>query len=585
MNNAILLEQILKTYQSQNNMDTRSDDQIFELFTAHQVTKEMDISYSDLEASLVDGPSDGGVDSFLIIVGDQAISTIEEANEVLITRGTEIQVLIIQSKKSKKFVESALDKLYSTADAIFDLDSKESNLLPRFNVRLTEMILVMREVWSRGVIEGALINFTFIYSSLANDINVNAAFNAKVEQIKRLVRNRASTTKVVFNLLSAQELIQLYQKRISTKLSLRFKENPMAVEFAEGEYGYIGVVRLRDYYNLIVDESGELREFIFESNVRHYHGLVDVNAGIRDSLENDFSVDFWWLNNGVTIIVSGCTPFHKVLHLEDVQIVNGLQTSYVLGRHYNNASAQNDERSILVKVVVVDSQNKETIDKIISASNKQNPVTSTILRATDDIQRRLEIYFLSKGYYYDRRKNYYKNQGKPATKIFSIQYTAQAVEAILHFNPSEARSKPTSLIKADSTYKRIFDDRNDLQVYLVCCLIYQRVTELIKFALPSDKMNLAKNFSYHIARIVPTLSLKKAKPLASDVLALESVSIDIELVQSAFELLMRFVDDYQRTYPEQNIINIAKARAFSNEVNSRLEQMLTTSTDLIDTDS
>ena len=43
---------------------------------------------------------------------------------------------------------------------------------------------------------------------------------------------------------------------------------------------------------------------IFESNVRDYQGNTDVNEGIAASLGTASSEDFWWLNNGVTVLAT-----------------------------------------------------------------------------------------------------------------------------------------------------------------------------------------------------------------------------------------------------------------------------------------
>ena len=59
------------------------------------------------------------------------------------------------------------------------------------------------------------------------------------------------------------------------------------------------------------------------------------------------------------------------------------------------------------------------MDDIIESTNFQNKVTPGTLRATDDIQKDIEQYFLSENYYYDRRKNYYSNLDKAFALIFS----------------------------------------------------------------------------------------------------------------------------------------------------------------------
>jgi hypothetical protein len=50
------------------------------------------------------------------------------------------------------------------------------------------------------------------------------------------------------------------------------------------------------------------------------------------SLDDPSGPDFWWLNNGITILATSATMVGKTLHLEDIQIVNGLQTTETIFR-------------------------------------------------------------------------------------------------------------------------------------------------------------------------------------------------------------------------------------------------------------
>jgi hypothetical protein len=66
---------------------------------------------------------------------------------------------------------------------------------------------------------------------------------------------------------------------------------------------------------------------LFEANVRDFLGEVLVNRDIMGTLSNVASreeEDFWWLNNGITLLASNATIAGKELSLENVQIVNGL---------------------------------------------------------------------------------------------------------------------------------------------------------------------------------------------------------------------------------------------------------------------
>ena len=101
---------------------------------------------------------------------------------------------------------------------------------------------------------------------------------------------------------------------------------------------------MQAYHSFLIDEDQNLRENIFENNIRHYQGDVDVNQMIQNTLINDYERDFWWLNNGITIIASNVGQFGKSLTLEDVQIVNGLQTSFTIGKYYQ--PKDKEDRSI-----------------------------------------------------------------------------------------------------------------------------------------------------------------------------------------------------------------------------------------------
>jgi hypothetical protein len=119
-----------------------------------------------------------------------------------------------------------------------------------------------------------------------------------------------------------KELLSRYNERPSYTLRLDYQES------ATSGNSHVALVRLEDYYKLIVDESNHLRRHLFEWNVRDYQGNVEVNKGIRSSLTSADSPEFWWLNNGVTILCSGATSAGKSYSLSDMQIVNGLQTSH-----------------------------------------------------------------------------------------------------------------------------------------------------------------------------------------------------------------------------------------------------------------
>lgn len=137
-----------------------------------------------------------------------------------------------------------------------------------------------------------------------------------------------------------------------------------------------------------------------------------------------------------------------------------------------------EPRSVLVRVLVP--QEDASRDRIIKATNSQTSIPRASLRATDKIQRDLEDYLAPRGIYYDRRKNYYKNQGKPVKKVVGIPYLAQAVLACGLRDPANARARPSSLLKNDDTYEQIFNEDYPLDFYFKCVSLARRVEDVLR---------------------------------------------------------------------------------------------------------
>lgn len=565
MNNSLLIADCLEEFKTTNEYNNLADSEAFELFSMLQITKESETSYEEISECIVDGGLDGGIDSFLILVNDKAVNSIDAWENTKIIDKTEIKIYIAQSKYESSFKEDPINRLQSSMPLILELEIGERELLTRFNSDLVEKILLFREVWRTAIKRKAKLSLSYIYACKAEEICFNTAFSSKKDQLLDITKRLMSIANVNFIPYSSKELLELYHKQPLPQLELIFQENPIPVPFKTDEYGYIGIVSLNDYFKFIMD-GNNIRENIFENNIRHYQGEVDVNNNIAETLNTDKERDFWWLNNGITIIASDCKPFLKTLFLVDPQVVNGLQTSYTISKNFLYDIT--DNRSILVKVVITNT--KKTIDKIISASNSQNPVPLILLRATDDIQRDIENYCLNKGYFYDRRKNYYKNKQKPARKIISIQNMAQAIEAILNCSPANARSKPTTLIKTDISYKKIFDASKNYGAYLNSAIVCKKVSEFIKSHNGFDK-NRIRNFTYHLARVVVSFIINKATYTADEVASINEECINDTIILQSYEFLNDTLQSYEIENDSENIINISKSNKFVAILNDRIE--------------
>lgn len=568
MNNNIVLNGCIEEFKKENEL-TINESEIFELFCLTQATKNFDITFDDLDDSIVDGGNDGGIDSIILILDDECIQSIDSIYGFKFSANTIFKILISQAKTEKSFKEASIDKLIASFPILLDLEQDDEKLSERFNPSIVSKVLILRELWLKTVMKGGKIETELNYFCKANEIQINDAYTSKIDQLKAILQEKINGAHVVFSNISSKELLDLYQKTKPSRLELNFKEVPITTKFNEG-YGYAGIVSLKDYYNFITDNEDAIIEDIFESNIRHYQGDVDVNNKIKESLESEFDIDFWWLNNGITIIAELPSQISKTLSIENVQIVNGLQTTFTLHKYFKTIAHEIPvDRSILVKVIVLDSEtNKRAIDKIIASTNSQNAVPPVLLRATDDIQRKIELFFYNKGYFYDRRKNYYKNMGKPASKIFAIQTTAQAIQSIVYFEPDTARAKPTTLIKTKESYEKIFNEETDFEIYLICSLINKSVREFIKSNLSMEDKSLAKAYAWHMARSLVSVLTKKGCYRKVDIKEIEVKNISTDDHKKNFNILKVLISEFKensKTTSDSSVSKSGKFRDFLNE--------------------
>jgi hypothetical protein len=223
-------------------------------------------------------------------------------------------------------------------------------------------------------------------------------------------------------------------------------------------------------------DTGNLKRYLFESNVRGYVGNGAVNADIAESLaraDSPNQSDFWWLNNGVTILATNAWIMAKEILVENAQIVNGLQTTETLYRHFSKGGSLDDTRAILVKIIVA--AEDEVRARIIKATNYQSTIDLAQLRGLDKIQRDIDDYLVDHGWFYDRQKNVYKNQGKPGDRIISIPYLAAAVRAIALGEPAKTQRQRSRTLRHDEVYEAVFNRAWNLKVYLACIEIARAV--------------------------------------------------------------------------------------------------------------
>lgn len=498
-NDLILLETILqRSHKAQ--APAKKPEEFFELFAAEQVLKDLDLSYEELESGLVAGGNDGGIDGLYVFVNGELIQ--EDTDLSVFKKNVVIDVVIIQAKTSKSFEETPIDKLAVATRELFRLDCDLDKLATVYNEGLRVAVGVMRKTWVFLADRFPLLQFRYVYASKGDVSSLHANVRRKAGLLEQDVKALFQQAEFRFDFAGAAELFALARRQPKTTYQLTLAENPIS---AAGDVGYVCLVKLRDYVAFLRDDAGALHKSLFEANVRDYQGSTQVNAGIHSSLLAKDREDFWWLNNGVTIVATKATLAGKSLTFEDPQIVNGLQTSTEVFSYFENSNTSADERSILVRIIVPRSGDPESRDRIIKATNSQTSIPEASLRATDSVHSNIEASLTPFGLFYDRRKNFYKNQGKPVEQIVSIALMAQAVMSIVLQRPDDARARPSSLLKKDDDYKAIFSNTHPLSMYRVCAQVVKRVDDHLRAMVdldPKDRTNIRFFVAMHSAAIV-----------------------------------------------------------------------------------
>ena len=134
------------------------------------------------------------------------------------------------------------------------------------------------------------------------------------------------------------------------------------------------------------------------------------------------------------------------------------------------------------------------------------------LRATDRIHRDIEQYLRPFGFCYDRRKNFYKNEGKPIGRIVSIPQMAQAVVRLYYSSPTLRRARPSSLIKRDDEYHRLCNTTYPIEVYRASAQIMKQVEAFL--AQHGDNISSAdrNNVRFYVTMVACQNALRKAEP-------------------------------------------------------------------------
>lgn len=501
-------------------------DEYFELFAAQQTLKlrRFNLDPTEIESGIVGGGDDGGVDGFFLFVNRKFIRE-DTDPQIFKDQQLNFELVILQAKNTASFQESVPQKLKDFAEQCLPMGSTLGSTQQKlFGDPVLSAVKKFHDIYDLGLLKQPKLTIFYAHVTLGEQIDPKV--DARRDLLIGETREIFPTADVQYAYLTGSKLLTLFNQHPEQTIPL------VIMGYFDSKLhersGYVCLATLPDFYDFIADK-GVLQEHLFEANVRAHAPDVKVNKGISTTLANPEKEDFWWLNNGITILASGVVYNDRRLHITNPLVVNGLQTSYEIFNHFSGGASREDKRTLLVRVIVVDAESA-TSDKIITATNSQTKIEAINLHATEQIQRRIEMALRTHDLYYDRRKNYYRNQGIPIQKIVTIGSMAQAVAAIVLQQPDNARARPTTV--AEKNYNALFSDKAPLAMYPKCAMVIKRVDSYL------DGLNLARseklNLLFYVAMHSVSSALKSVKPSRKSIAGLNIDLLTDEVLHDCY---------------------------------------------------
>ncbi|MCG3133766.1 MAG: hypothetical protein HMLKMBBP_01018 [Planctomycetes bacterium] len=527
------------------------EDRAFERFVIEQVLKDFDLTDDEIDSGHCGGGDDGGVDAMYIFVNRQLIRD----ESVIPDPATEVDLVIIQASRQQSHSEASIQKLDLFSRDMFDY-AKPVTDLTYLSEKARESVALVRRTYESVMASNHTMRVHFHYGTKSVE-PANKKVEARSANIESFIRGTITSAAVQFTYWGCQQLLASARTIPNVDEII-----DMAHYFGAKDGSVVCLVPLSSFAAMIRTEAGELKTRLLEPNVRDYQGAKNsVNEEIRNSLTSKSGAeDFWWLNNGVTIIAGECSIGASKLRMKRPEIVNGLQTSHeIFGA--SASTTLDDKRHVLVRVIVAPDERSR--NRIIKATNSQTPVSPLSLRATDrvhfDIEDRLKLYNL----FYDRRKGEYRRLRKPVSRIVTMRAVGQAVIAAVLRRPDDARARPQNVLGDEARYKSVFSRDYDPDLYVSCVLIVRLADEYIAKRGASHKTR--NNIRYHIVTLLASAVTGKATPTASDVAralpAIRTLSDDalIDAYDAANSIYLRLGADDAAAKSSAMVVDIEKA--------------------------
>jgi hypothetical protein len=491
--NRDLLKKAIDALHHENDPKTPISD-YFETFCVSQIFKDNDLAYDEVESSILDGTDDASIDWALLFVNGGLIT--QDRMRQRLNQELSIVLHIGQSKYTDGLKENVIDRWNSRLTQLFSQDPKERKSVTGVSETVKSYFTSFHKFYDAHSGKISTCDVFLHYATLGDVDQYKRKMSSTIKKLETDLKRVSGHRTVTCRFYGASELRDLLSKQVRKTFTLSLSAPPI---ISDSEDALICLIPINSYFRFLDDGNGSVLERLFEANVRDYLGRKGRNLDIAKTLqEKKSNADFWWFNNGITIISSKLLSSTKRVEIENPLIVNGLQTSRSIHEHFKSSKfkLKSEKRGILVKIIRTTDQ--DLSDKIIRATNNQTPITALELHSTEKLHKDIDDLFKSEKWYYDRRRNYYKNLGVPTTKVVTLKELGQAVMAAAFNEPNFARARPMDKLSDEKSYARIFNPQYNIKAYLRAAQMIREVEAALKEMKESRKTR--NNIKYYVLR-------------------------------------------------------------------------------------
>lgn len=192
------------------------------------------------------------------------------------------------------------------------------------------------------------------------------------------------------------------------------------------------------------------KQDLFSANIRGFLDMLSrktsINRGILDTVVR-LPKQFWAFNNGVTILTKGFVYRDGAVIATGVSVINGAQTTGVLGNAPREQAA-----ACRVPCRFIKCTQPDLVNEIIENNNTQNAIKAFDIRSNDPVQRRLQTEFAAGQITYLHRRQGAQRLGESAIQA----ETLAPVLAAFHGKFQIAIRQRRTIFEDRSTYGDVF---------------------------------------------------------------------------------------------------------------------------------